>query len=123
MRETNTNEILKAKAARLRKETGNAALWPARTKRIKLSQLMKRTLVRPIRILLFSPIVLLIALYMAITFSMTFLLFATFPAVFQHTYLPLEHRYIRTSVSRPRIWMCHWPRNICQIQRQVVEKR
>ena len=86
MRETNANMILAAKAAHLRKETGNPDLWPARVKHVPVRQLLKRALVRPVRILLFSPIVFLIAMYMAITFGMTYLLFATFPTVFQQTY-------------------------------------
>jgi MFS family permease len=36
--------------------------------------------------LLFSPIVLLIGIYMALVFGMTYLLFATFPSVFEKTY-------------------------------------
>ncbi|KAK7747993.1 hypothetical protein SLS53_001245 [Cytospora paraplurivora] len=86
MRETNANIILAAKAGRLRKETRNPDLRPARVKQVPVRQLLTRALVRPIRILLFSPVVFLIAMYMAITFGMTYLLFATFPSVFKETY-------------------------------------
>ncbi|KUI56335.1 hypothetical protein VP1G_03671 [Cytospora mali] len=86
MRETNATMILAAKTARLRKETGNPDLRPARAKQVPARQLFERALVRPMRILLFSPIVFLIAMYMAITFGMTYLLFATFPSVFEQTY-------------------------------------
>jgi predicted MFS family arabinose efflux permease len=37
--------------------------------------------------LILSPIVLLIGIYMAFVFGMTYLLFATFPSVFHETYL------------------------------------
>ena len=49
-------------------------------------QLVERALLRPMRMLLFSPIVFLMGLYMALTFGMTYLLFATFPQVFEATY-------------------------------------
>ncbi|KAI0385570.1 MFS general substrate transporter [Hypomontagnella monticulosa] len=86
MRETNTTMILAAKAARLRKETGNPNLRPARESQVPVRKLVERALVRPLRMLFFSPIVLLIGLYMAIVFGMTYLLFATFPSVFEKTY-------------------------------------
>lgn len=86
MRETNANMILAAKAARLRKETRNPDLRPARVKQVPVRQLLTRALARPVRILLFSPVVFLIAMYMAVTFGMTYLLFATFPSVFWETY-------------------------------------
>lgn len=86
MRETNAAMILASKAARLRKQTGNPDLRPARTRQVPVRQLVKRALVRPVRMLLFSPIVLLLGLYMALVFGMTYLLFATFPSVFEKTY-------------------------------------
>lgn len=86
MRETNAIEILTKKAARLRKETGNLELRPANAKNVEVRQLVERALVRPFRILLFSPIVSLIGLYMGLVFGLTFLLFATFPSVFEETY-------------------------------------
>lgn len=86
MRETNATEILKKKAARLRKETGNMELRPANAKNVEVRQLVERALVRPFRILIFSPIVSLIGLYMGLVFGLTFLLFATFPLVYEDTY-------------------------------------
>ena len=88
MRETNATIILASKAARLRKETGNLHLRPARSPQVPLRprQLAERALLRPLRMMLFSPIVLLIGIYMALVFGMTYLLFATFPSVFEKTY-------------------------------------
>ena len=86
MRETNATMILANKAARLRKQTGNPDLHPARANQFPVRQLVERALVRPLRMLLFSPIVLLLGLYNAIVFGMTYLLFATFPSVFTKTY-------------------------------------
>jgi hypothetical protein len=89
MRESNATTILAKKAARLRKETGKLQLRPARSPQVTLRprQLAERALLRPIRMLILSPIVLLIGIYMAFVFGMTYLLFATFPSVFQETYL------------------------------------
>ncbi|OJJ50402.1 hypothetical protein ASPZODRAFT_57741 [Penicilliopsis zonata CBS 506.65] len=86
MRETNNNIALAKKVARLRKETGNQNLRPARARQIPARQLMTRALTRPLRILVCSPIVLPLGLYMAIVFGMTYLLFATFPSVFEDMY-------------------------------------
>lgn len=86
MSETNATEILAKKTARLRKETGNLDLHPARAKQVPVRHLVERALIRPMRMLFFSPIVLLIGLYMALVFGMTYLLFATFPSVFEKTY-------------------------------------
>ncbi len=58
----------------------------AHISKVPVRQLVERALVRPLRMLLLSPIVLLIGLYMAIVFGMTYLLFATFPSVFEKTY-------------------------------------
>lgn len=86
MRETNAAIILRRKAARLRKETGNQDLRSANDNKVMRKHLVERALLRPLRMLFFSPIVFLTGLYMALTFGMTYLLFATFPSVFRTTY-------------------------------------
>ena len=86
MRETSAAVILKAKAARLRKETGNPNIHAAGNEQTPIKQLVARALVRPIKFLVKSPIVLLSALYIAFNFGVTMLLFATFPPVFEETY-------------------------------------
>jgi len=88
MRETNASIILEKKVALLRKETGNPDLRPAGTPVVRPHprQIAERELLRPIRMILFSPIVLLIGVYMALVFGITYLLFATFPQVFEETY-------------------------------------
>ncbi|KAH8653888.1 major facilitator superfamily domain-containing protein [Xylariales sp. PMI_506] len=86
MRETNATILLHKKAARLRKETGNSDLRPAGWKPTPKFQLVERTLIKPLRMLFLSPIVMLIGLYMALVFGMTYLLFATFPSVFEGIY-------------------------------------
>ncbi|RKK07536.1 hypothetical protein BFJ66_g16925 [Fusarium oxysporum f. sp. cepae] len=86
MHETSSVNILKSKAARLRKETGNPNLRAAGDKQTSVKQLVLHALTRPMKFLFTSPIVALIALYIAFNFGVTMLLFATFPTVYENTY-------------------------------------
>ncbi|GKT44438.1 MFS transporter eqxG [Colletotrichum spaethianum] len=86
MHETSSVNILKSKAARLRKETGNPNLRAVGDKQTPVKQLVLHAMVRPMRILFTSPLVALIALYIAFNFGVTMLLFATFPTVYETTY-------------------------------------
>lgn len=87
MRETFEPVLLERKAVKLRKTTGNDQLQ-ARTynKDVTPGQLLRRAIMRPTKMLLFSPIVLLLSLYCALMFGLVYLLFTTFPAVFEETY-------------------------------------
>ncbi|KAL5087099.1 hypothetical protein Trisim1_008479 [Trichoderma cf. simile WF8] len=86
MHETSAVNILKSKAARLRKETGNPNLVAAGDKQTPVKQLVLHAMARPMKFLFTSPIVALIALYIAFNFGVTMLLFATFPTVYENTY-------------------------------------
>ena len=86
MRETSAVTILKAKAARLAKETGNPSLRAAGDKQTPIKQLVAHALTRPARFLFTSPIVFLMSLYIAFNFGVTMLLFATFPTVYEDNY-------------------------------------
>ncbi|KAL9568795.1 hypothetical protein ACKAV7_007109 [Fusarium commune] len=86
MHETSSINILKSKAARLHKETGNPNLRPADDKQTPVKQLVLHALTRPTKFLFTSPIVALISLYIAFNFGVTMLLFATFPTVYENTY-------------------------------------
>lgn len=86
MRETSFLAILKSKAERLRKETGNAKLHAAGDKQIPFKKLLGHALTRPVRFLTTSPLVLLVALYLAFIFGVIMLFFATFPMVFESVY-------------------------------------
>ncbi|KAJ6022212.1 MFS general substrate transporter [Penicillium herquei] len=86
MRETSAAVILKAKAARLRKETGNSNLRAAGDKQIPIEKLVTHALKRPIKILVTSPLILLAAIYLAFIFSVIMLFFSTFPGVYEDTY-------------------------------------
>lgn len=78
--------LLARKAARLRKETGNADLVSKMDRGLRPRQLFLRAIIRPTKLLVMSPIVLLLALLCAFVFGLLFLLFTTFPAVFKEQY-------------------------------------
>ncbi|UPK93040.1 hypothetical protein LCI18_003975 [Fusarium solani-melongenae] len=86
LHETNAAVLLKWKAARLRKETGNAALVSKMDKGLAPRQLFLRAITRPTKLLFLSPIVLLLSLLCAFVFGLLFILFTTFPAVFEEQY-------------------------------------
>ncbi|KAI0970658.1 putative MFS transporter [Xylaria arbuscula] len=87
MRETFEPVLLERKAIKLRKSTGNKNL---RTRSynddLTPGQRLARAIVRPIKMLLLSPIVFLLSLYAAFMFGLAYILFTTFPAVFEEQY-------------------------------------
>ena len=86
MRETNAAIILQKKTDRMRKETGNPKLVPKVARTETPRQLFLHAIVRPVKLLLFSPVLLLLSLYTGVMFGLVFLLFATFPSVFHDAY-------------------------------------
>lgn len=78
--------LLGWKAARLREETGNAALVPKMDRGLTPRQLFLRAIVRPTKLLFLSPIVLLLSLLCSFLFGLLFLLFTTFPTGFEEQY-------------------------------------
>jgi MFS family permease len=86
MKETNAAVLLAWKAARLRKETGNTALVSKMDRGLTPSQLFRRAILRPTKLLILSPIVLGLSLLCAFIFGLLFLLFTTFPSVFEAQY-------------------------------------
>ncbi|RAO68927.1 uncharacterized protein BHQ10_004939 [Talaromyces amestolkiae] len=86
LRETNAAVLLEWKAARLRKETGNAALVSKMDRGLTPRQLFLRAIIRPTKLLILSPIVLLLSLLCAFVFGLLFILFTTFPTVFEEQY-------------------------------------
>ncbi|PVI02595.1 MFS general substrate transporter [Periconia macrospinosa] len=87
MRETFEPILLERKAAALRLKTGNQQLQ-ARThdSNRTASQLLVRAITRPMRMMFTSPILLLLSIYCAFLFGLTYILFTTFPGVFGETY-------------------------------------
>lgn len=86
MRETYAATLLARKTARLQKDTNNPSLRSRLDRGISPDTLLAQSIIRPLRLLLFSPIVLLISLYTAFAFGLTFLLYTTFPRVFNQQY-------------------------------------
>lgn len=86
MRETYAPTLLERKTARLRKATGNIELEvKSGTKQSALGHL-GRGLTRPLKLLILSPVVLLLSIYVAFVFGLMFLCFSTYSAVFIEQY-------------------------------------
>ncbi len=86
LRETNPSFLLEGKAAQLRAATGNPHLQSKLAISLTARQLLSRALVRPAMLLIRSPIVLALSVYVGLIFGMMFLLFTTFTPVFETQY-------------------------------------
>ncbi|KAF2121940.1 major facilitator superfamily domain-containing protein [Lophiotrema nucula] len=86
MRETSAVVILKRKAARLQKETGNPKLRSKLDTGLSAQDLFKFAIFRPVKMLTRSWICFLMSLYVAITYSYLYVLFTTFTVVFETQY-------------------------------------
>ncbi|KAI1297829.1 major facilitator superfamily domain-containing protein [Xylaria venustula] len=95
MRETNRTVLLQRKTQHLIRATGNNNLVPKTStddtkKSTEItrspSQILRKAIIRPLKMLLHSPLVLLLSLYTGLLFGLIFLLFTTFPIVFEGTY-------------------------------------
>ena len=87
-RESYAPTLLARKAARLRISTSNPLLkskYELATS-VPRTTIIKRAIVRPMRMLLFSPIVLVLSAYMALVYGYLYLLFTTLTDVFQTIY-------------------------------------
>ena len=86
LRETYPQVLLERKAKKLRKETGNPALRSKLASKLSPSELFKLSIVRPMKLLLFSPIVLALSTFMAVVYGYLYLLFTTITNVFEGNY-------------------------------------
>ncbi|CAF9934272.1 hypothetical protein IMSHALPRED_009653 [Imshaugia aleurites] len=86
LRESYPPIILERKAKRLRKETGNENLKSKLASPLSPAALFKISIVRPLRLLLFSPIVLALSTYMAVVYGYLYLLFTTITEVYENQY-------------------------------------
>ncbi|KAI0149471.1 putative MFS transporter [Xylariaceae sp. FL1272] len=86
MRETSATILLQRKTVDLRKTSGNEKLVSKMARDETPKDTLLRAIVRPIKMLVFMPIVLLLSLYSGLLFGIIFLLFTTFPAVFEGVY-------------------------------------
>jgi hypothetical protein len=78
--------LLARKAARLRKETGNQALRSKYDVGLSPRAHLKRGIGRAVKMLVFSPIVLSLSVYMGLIYSYFYLLFTTFTPIFEENY-------------------------------------
>lgn len=86
MRETHPQTLLERKAARLRRETGNPHLESRLDRHLNPSQILIASCTRPMKLLMLSPIVLILSIYVALIFGLLYLLFTTFSMVFEGQY-------------------------------------
>lgn len=78
--------LLNRKAARLRKETGNLSLKSKYDSGLSPADLLKRSIIRPSKLLVCQPIVTLIALFIGISYAILFVMFTSITSVFKEYY-------------------------------------
>lgn len=86
VKETYAPVLLERKTERLRKETGNDQLKSKYDIGLSHSEFLKRSIVRPLKMLFRSPVVFLMSLYMAVVYGYLYLLFTTMTEVFESKY-------------------------------------
>lgn len=86
MRETYAPVLLERKAARLRSIAGNVGSQAKGRKSLSPLVHLARGLTRPLKLLVLSPVVLLLSIYVAFVFGLMFLCFSTYSAVFIEQY-------------------------------------
>ncbi|KAF4625947.1 hypothetical protein G7Y89_g12215 [Cudoniella acicularis] len=86
LRETYAPVLLDRKTRQLKSETGNEELRSSLHDPSSTKQMFSRAIFRPLKMLLFSPIVSLLSIYTAILFGYLYIFITTFPFVFQTQY-------------------------------------
>lgn len=86
LRESYPPTLLKRKTDRLRKETGDSRYISKFDTGLSPKALFKFSIVRPLKMLMFSPIVLALSVQMAVVYGYLYLLFTTLTEVFQDNY-------------------------------------
>ena len=76
--------LLKRKAQRLRKETGDERYWhPHESQKITLNNIVTKHLSRPLRMLLTEPMVTAIAIYASFVYGLLYMTLEMFPVVYR----------------------------------------
>ena len=86
MKETYAPVLLERKASLLRRETGNPAYRSILALDLTPNQVIIQGLVRPCKMLLFSPVVTILCIYVAVMYGLLYILFTTFTFVFMDNY-------------------------------------
>ncbi|KAG4028901.1 hypothetical protein MFRU_018g00130 [Monilinia fructicola] len=88
--ETNPRLLIKRKVARLSKELNRSDLRsvydPGNSAHHSKSSVLVNAMIRPLKMLMFSPIVFILSLYMALVYGLLYLLFTTITTVFTERY-------------------------------------
>ncbi|KAM0151318.1 hypothetical protein ACHAPG_008311 [Botrytis cinerea] len=83
LRETHKVTILQRKTKRLRKETGNMTLRSKYASDLSKGELFRTAALRPVKMLLFSPIILIMCLYAAVIYGWLYLVMTTLTEIFE----------------------------------------
>lgn len=84
LEETYPPQILVAKAAELRRRTGNHFIHAKQEEiEVDFRELMEKNLSRPMRLLFQEPIILLLSIYMSFIYGILYLFLTAYPLVFQ----------------------------------------
>lgn len=86
IRETYAATILQRKTVRLRKETGNLELRSKLDVGLSPKDFFLHSIIRPMKMLIKSPIVFALSIYVGVVYGYLYLLFTTFTPVFEETY-------------------------------------
>lgn len=85
-RETYKAQILRRKAAAIRKETGDPLFRSEYDMKLRLRDLLTNSTTRTVRMLILSPIIFLMSFYVSVVFAYTYILFTTMTEIFQDKY-------------------------------------
>ncbi|KAF3036594.1 hypothetical protein E8E12_007624 [Didymella heteroderae] len=85
-RETYRLRILEVKIAKLRKKTGNPRLRSKYEKEATARRLPVKTLLRPLKLLVHSPVVLLVGIVGGIAMSLVYVIITSLPDVYEQVY-------------------------------------
>ncbi|KAF8859924.1 MFS general substrate transporter [Acephala macrosclerotiorum] len=92
LRETSPLILLERRAARLRKSTGNQNLQSALKPHLSPRQNFLTSIIRPTKMLIFSPIILGLSILTAVIYGVVYLLFTTMSSVFEENFnIPTEN--------------------------------
>ena len=81
--ETHAGYQLRKKAIRVRKETGDDRYYaPIERRKTNIKELLLRTLLRPIKLFIFEPMLQAVTVYISFVYGTLYLLFEAYPAVF-----------------------------------------
>lgn len=86
LRESYASAILEKKAKKLRKATGNSHIRSILDDGRSTTDVFRTAIVRPTKMLFFSPIVGLISLYMAVLYGYLYLIFTILPFLYENQY-------------------------------------